>query len=98
MQLASGSACQSLQPKYQEIAKIVFSNKYKPVIYTGSGSQDGSSRKYSIAVLKFSIFLPLFYLSPVISACYKCNSSVALKVADTAGFCNPKQTYLSYTR
>ena len=46
---------------------MVFSNKYKPVIYTGSGSQNGLSRRYYIAVLKFSIILTLFYLSPVIS-------------------------------
>ena len=69
MQLASGSACQSLQPKYQQIAKMVFSNKYNPVIYTGSGSQNSFSRRYSIGVLKFSTILTLFYLSPVISTC-----------------------------
>ena len=53
----------------QQIAKMVFSNKYKPVIYTGSGSQNGLSRRYYIAVLKISIILTLFYLSPVISTC-----------------------------
>ena len=51
----------------QQIAKMVFSNKYNPVIYTGSGSQNSFSRRYYIAVLKFSIILTLFYLSPVIS-------------------------------
>ena len=53
----------------QQIAKMVFSNKYNPVIYTGSGSQNSFSRRYSIGVLKFSTILTLFYLSPVISTC-----------------------------
>ena len=51
----------------QQIAKTVFSNKYNPVVYTGSGSQNGLSRRYYIGVLKFSIILTLFYLSPVVS-------------------------------